>query len=462
MFITLLMISWMIFGTMAAFMLFYKNHQNNQILGLTLSDAHAQSPEVKDIISGYKQVCYLVLLLSAGLSLLLLLEPVRAYTEFLMLILVVANLFFNWLVINRYQQKIKMLKQEKGWIYQRTRIVTVDMNVAKEKGKASISAVWTWLFMLMSFIPLVYLIFSPETRALYPIGFSLIGPFIQLNMVFLYYHMRNSHTPALSEDTEINKVSARTQERIRTVSATLSALSMLVFWFLFNLSIVYVNSGALIALPVIFLVIALIIIAYWQQKRIRAAEHYFYGAELKDDTHLSEQESVYKWGAYYNPNDPRIFVPKRIAGMGWTINIAHPVGKAMGVGILVVVIVALTTVFYGGSKDYVIAENGSQITIDAAMYDLSIEKDSIVSVSTLDSLPRASRTNGFGGASKSYGHFYVEGYGKSMMYVYNQVGKFIVLELDGDDPAYVIVNSKTLEDTEALYQSIEQWLSDMP
>lgn len=460
MLITLLIISWSIFGTMAAVMMFYKNHQHHQILGLTLSDAHARSPEVQEIISRYKLKGYLVLLLSAGLSLLLLLEPVTAYAEFFMLILVITNLFFNWLVIHRYQRKIRALKQEKGWIYQRSHIITVDINVAKEKGKSGVPAVWIWLFFLLSFIPTVYLLFMPEVRALYPIGFSLIGPFIQLHMVFLYYHMRNMHASVLSENTEINKASARTQERIRTTSATLSALSMLVFWFLFNLALVYFKSSILIVLPVVILITALIIIGYWQQKRIRASENYFFGAELKDETNLSEQETLYKWGCYYNPNDARIFVPKRIAGMGWTINIGHPVGKAMGVGILVLVFVILTTVFYGGSKDYVIAENGSQITIDAAMYDMSIEKDSIVSVSTLDSLPHASRTNGFGGASKSYGHFFVDGYGKCMLYVYNQGDKFIVLELDGDNPGYVIVNDKTLEETEGLYQSIGQWLGD--
>jgi uncharacterized membrane protein len=27
---------------------------------------------------------------------------------------------------------------------------------------------------------------------------------------------------------------------------------------------------------------------------------------------------------YFNPNDTRIFPPKRISGMGWTVNFANP------------------------------------------------------------------------------------------------------------------------------------------
>jgi uncharacterized membrane protein len=35
--------------------------------------------------------------------------------------------------------------------------------------------------------------------------------------------------------------------------------------------------------------------------------------------------SLWKWGLfYYNPSDKRIFPPKRIGFLGWTINFANP------------------------------------------------------------------------------------------------------------------------------------------
>lgn len=30
------------------------------------------------------------------------------------------------------------------------------------------------------------------------------------------------------------------------------------------------------------------------------------------------------FGFYHGPDDPRLFVPKRIPVMGWTINVSHP------------------------------------------------------------------------------------------------------------------------------------------
>jgi uncharacterized membrane protein len=43
-----------------------------------------------------------------------------------------------------------------------------------------------------------------------------------------------------------------------------------------------------------------------------------------NDIEPSEDPQFYKWGVfYYNPNDERILVPKRIRAMGWTFNFAR-------------------------------------------------------------------------------------------------------------------------------------------
>lgn len=39
----------------------------------------------------------------------------------------------------------------------------------------------------------------------------------------------------------------------------------------------------------------------------------------------SENPNFYKWGVfYYNPDDDRILVPKKVKAMGWTFNFAKP------------------------------------------------------------------------------------------------------------------------------------------
>jgi uncharacterized membrane protein len=47
----------------------------------------------------------------------------------------------------------------------------------------------------------------------------------------------------------------------------------------------------------------------------------------------------WKWGLfYYNKADKRIFPPKRIMGMGWTINFANPVSIVVFVLLIAAII----------------------------------------------------------------------------------------------------------------------------
>jgi uncharacterized membrane protein len=44
-----------------------------------------------------------------------------------------------------------------------------------------------------------------------------------------------------------------------------------------------------------------------------------------NDIEPSENPEFYRWGVfYYNPNDDRVLVPKRLKTMGWTLNFARP------------------------------------------------------------------------------------------------------------------------------------------
>ena len=454
-----LVILWLVFGIMAAYSLLYRQYRDHQILGITLSGIHAQHSGIKKTVSSFTRTCYAVLLLSAGCCFLLLIPLIRNYAEFAMLLLIIMNLLANWLVIGYYQKKLRHIKEENNWTYSRDNTITVDLNVAREKGKSSISSVWVWLFLLLSFVPAAVLLFHSETQQIYPIGLSLIGPFCQLFSVFLYYRIRNQRSRILNGETEDNLLLTRQEERINSISATLSALVMLVFWFLFNLPMVHAQNGLLIIAPMIFLIVALLGIARWQQNKTRNLEETLLDGQPGEEK-IQERQSTWKWGCYYDPNDPRVFVPKRIAGMGWTVNIGRPAGKLFYFGILLLVFFILGFVAYGGMKDYQIIVQEHEMRIDAAMYDMTVERDQVASLSVTDQLPNGTRTNGYGGANKSFGHFSLNGYGKCMLYVYNNVDQYIVVQLKEKDPGYVIINGKTIEETEALYQEISRWLSE--
>lgn len=163
------------------------------------------------------------------------------------------------------------------------------------------------------------------------------------------------------------------------------AVSMLVFWLLFCLSLAVLRMpGAAVSM-----LAADIAAAYWQQRRLRRLERAY--ARVRDDT------------------DP--------------------------------------------TPD-------AQLELDAPFYDLAVERNQVESVKLVRALPaNGTRTNGYGGISKSYGHFNFDSYGACMLYVYNNAEAFIQLNLTGDDPAYVFLNAETAGETGALYEEIQQWLT---
>jgi len=63
---------------------------------------------------------------------------------------------------------------------------------------------------------------------------------------------------------------------------------------------------------------------------------------MNDD--IEDDPKNWKWGiVYFNPNDSRVFVNKRV-GIGWTLNFARPASFAFPIG-LVLLIVLLRILF---------------------------------------------------------------------------------------------------------------------
>ena len=450
----------LIYVVMAASSLSYIQYRDYQILGVTLSRQHSVHPEVKKIVRTFKKACCLILLLSTAFSFLLLFPFIRPYADFTMFSLMAINLFANWFAINYWQKRLIDIKEKNRWIYPKKGVATVDLDVSRAKGKSALSSVWVWLFFILSFVPTLILIINPDLTKLYPLMFSFIGPLCQVCFIFLYYQMVNQPSKVLSDKTGINLLFAQQNERINSITATLSSLSMLVFWLMFSFSMFHMENSIMVIAPVVVLIVMILVIEYWHQKKTGKLEESFTDILSEDGENIQERGNTWKWGCYYNPEDSRIFVPKRAAGMGWTINIGRPVGKALYFGTIVLIFAAIMLVAYSGLKDYEIKIEDSEITINAAMYDISVNKEDIASISLIDSLPNGIRTNGYGGTNKSFGHFTLDEYGSCMLYIYNSVDQYIVVQLKESNPGFVIINGKTPEETESLYEDISCWTDE--
>ena len=133
------------------------------------------------------------------------------------------------------------------------------------------------------------------------------------------------------------KLSATRLEASRTRQLTLRKYSS---WFMliinvlitmlfvfFQLQMIYptiVNSAALMAIPLLFLLIVLVGTALFAYQVGRAGEKV--ESEGKNGISDVDDDQYWKGGLFYfNKNDPSFFVEKRF-GVGWTINFANPIG----------------------------------------------------------------------------------------------------------------------------------------
>lgn len=452
----LIVILWLIFIVVTISSLSCRQFRDNRILGVTLSKKHAQHPEVKKTVASFTKFCFIALLLSVGCSLLLLIPNIRPYAESFMYLLVVFSLFINWLIVRSFQKQLISTKEENEWIYQQKNTVSVDLTVSREKGKSRVSSVWIWLFLLLSFVPTAVWFFNADTRQFYPLALSLIGPLCQLCTISLYYWMGNRQAASKNDQAKMKLAYVRQEDKINSIVATFSSLTTLIFWILFSLSIFFTHSSFLVIILLVFLVVTMLSIAYWQQRRTRELDEKYKGT-FPQTNDVQEHQSTSKWGCYYNPSDPRILVPKSIASMGWTLNVGRPFGKAIYLGSTILVFALILFLSYGGIKNYQISLHDSDLVIDASMYDMTFQKDEVISVSLIKELPNGIRTNGYSGVSKNFGYFIINEYGNSLLYIYNNVNQYIVVELNGSDPGYVFINDKSVEKTEILYQNINHW-----
>ncbi len=458
----ILIILWGVFGMMTGIILSFKGHYHQKILGVTFSRFHGESEEVQGLLRRFTKNCYVLLVASVSLSLLVFLPLLRDYGEFTMLLLLTANLIANWMLIGTYQRKLSEIKRKNNWTYPRKETVNVNLSLSKESGKGCLSPVWVWLFFLISFIPIVFLLLRPEKQDMYPLWVSFVGPLCLITGVWMYYVMKKHHGIWHEEkmDEKENLIFLQKEERINTSTATFVTAAILVFWLLLNINILFLSGSFLILIAIILLMGAIIAISVGHQRKLVALENEFLGSVSKEEEPITDQPEYWKWGFYNNPSDPRLFVPKRLAGMGITINMARAGGKRFLAGILLFVALVIGIVVYAGAKDYEYKIEGDQISIDAPMYGMVMEKGEVAEITETHNLPQGVRMNGYGGINKSYGNFYLDGYGSVKLFSYNDVPLYVVIERKDGEPKYVIFNEKTKEETELLLKDVREWLGE--
>lgn len=362
--------------------------------------------------------------------------------------------FGDMLILELFRRKAAKQFSAAGILFVPCGKATADLQVSREKGKAAISPLWLWILFALGFAPFIVFLCVEKWRTGYMLGFAGLMPLLQLLCIVQYYSLRNMPAPLRFSDRQKDFAFAKKTVHIRT--AALPVMSAGILGFLWCFAAFLATAKPVFSLiGIVMLCAGMLAATIWQQ---RALEKLTDAGASDADAQPRQTAGMYKWGCYYNPNDPRVFVPKQVESLGWTLNLARPSAKVMLVGFwLLVVGTLLFAVLAGLMGDYRITLTESAVEIDASMYDLSVPYTEITEITTVDTLQNGVRTNGYGGFEKSFGHFHFDTYGDCMLYAYNDTPRFVVLRLQSK-PYCVILNAQTVEQTDALCAEIKAQL----
>ncbi|MGO4937757.1 DUF5808 domain-containing protein [Fundicoccus sp. Sow4_H7] len=424
-------------------------YQNFQIAGVMLAPDHAESSQVKALQKQFKRQ---VVALAVVFSILFLVSQAPIFygwRDFLNILFLFGFLIMVFVPIYRLHHKISQLKSEQQWVYSSKQTV-VDLSVSREKGKAAPAKQWVWLSWLPTWLPLFIAILSKQSWPV--VLLTALIPLLLLLLPLSYPLAIRTRTPFVSDDSQVAKNYMQQFERLHGLAYIGLTLSVAIFFIVLSAMMLW-NPMSVWTIPLVLVfLIVLIGIMATTANRSRALTNQVAGAQ---GWQMTATDTYYVWGFYSNPNDARLFVPKQMAGMGTTINVAHPVGKIIAVvtGIfivgLIIWVLAMTLI------NYQINITADSLVVDVPMYRVEVPFDAVEAIELSQKPLDGVRTNGFGGQDKRYGYFTLADYGAVRLYTYPENDWHIDILLDDSfDPQWLIYNEMTVEETQALYEEL--------
>ncbi|MDO5027332.1 MAG: PH domain-containing protein [Tissierellia bacterium] len=371
-------------------------------------------------------------------------------TSYLLVFSIILYLIISYILSDRARKKLLQIKEERAWneedhiLYADTKLLTQD------KKKDSLAYLLTWLIW---FIWPVLIIYQSRTNIVEALDFmTFIGPFCMLTFPLLFPLVNANYNP-ISEDSAINIAYNNELNKINYFTYLLLFAIIQIMMVSLTLNTSLDSLGLILILSI--MIMACLIIVYIQIARQGKIEKKY--AKYKT-INTSNNLKYYKYGFYKNENDTRLFVPKRNPAMGWTINIGNKSGKIFMFLTILMVLAIIGGLFLLSSKEIEYNLLEDRLEIDVPMYSRKIAFKDIEEIKISDEKLSAFRSNGYGGSQKAYGHFRVKGYGESMYYAYNNVDHKIFIRVKNKNEKWYILNDRTLEKTQALYQSINDKL----
>lgn len=254
-----------------------------------------------------------------------------------------------------YWKKMKRIKNERGWKVLSKNVVIVETGLRQPKKNSKIKALETKHYLILLIIPVVISILTlmnyNKLPELIPVHYNAAGvvdkvvekgttaaymnlagiPFM-LVLVIFFFVLINKITVNSKSDLFSGKIKGTIEKKLLfkkyiSIFTWILALETLIIMSLPQVSILFDLGTEIMTIPMVILFISIgvfILISYYFGQGGRNIKT----TEEGEENYRDDDDRYILGSIYYNKNDPALMVEKRI-GVGWTVNLAHPIGMIL-------------------------------------------------------------------------------------------------------------------------------------
>lgn len=406
----------------------------------------------------YKRNLNICFLLTVLLSVLIMIKVSEEYWSIILIFSVFLFIFENSWCFYKANKRVKIIKKRENWeeLLTNENIVVVDIK-AKGRNYEKLSK-WYFAPPILLFLLVFFMALrnwkETEVTGLITFLFAIIVLFFSFLSISKSKQNLNGGNV---EDIRVQSIKFRRIMSIFIIMFTYAIAILFTAINLGNMNIISTKNEFIIATTMsifsIILGLALIIYSY---KVGQSGKNISIEKDRQDKDTLvinREDDDNYIFGMiYYNPNDPAFFVEKR-AGVGWTVNVARPMGKvAMALTALLIIGTIVMTV-YASTSMKVNLQIREQVVTIKGMYSENIDRKDIVELSFEKSIPPiAVKQNGGAIGNKKVGYFRTKDGEKVKLFIEddkNSVIKIVTKEKT------IYINYEEKEKTEALFNELK-------
>lgn len=369
-----------IFITIVLFLTTYfvnRFSNNGIVFGVRVPKKYINSNEIKELEREYKKK-YLIYMI----PIVVIINIINLFIENpgIFILNIFGLVIITSIPVIIYWKKTLTLKEKMKWDALGDNVVIVDSSIRKPKNKEDNAILNNKMFLWILIIPLLTLLITMiEYKNIpnpFPIHYNAEGipdsfiykegvkgifylfimpVLVQLVMIALFAFMNKY---AINGKVDINSGSLETIKTQRKIFKKFNSkliyvlvIEINILMLLIQLTTIYTWNINLINIPALIIIFGTVIVYGIKSyklgqggKNIKVSEEFketLNEKELKKEEIYRDDDKYWILGSfYYNKNDPSIFVEKRI-GIGWTVNIATPIGMMLTILPLIIIIITI-------------------------------------------------------------------------------------------------------------------------